>query len=191
MEIEFEDGNNYDSDGEAMSHPVAEKRRKSGKSKWKSVAVAQTKRESRNEGCIIKCKHKIDDKKRCRVRTINIAELHNFHKRFWKQRSAIEQRKFIQTCISITTTDWSTVNDLERQRKTRDYTIHCHIQTTKKQVPVCKEALLGILSIGRSKLEFAAKCFLQNEETMVEKCGGRFKIISQIEKIKFLPFFSN
>lgn len=60
-----------------------------------------------------------------------------------------------------------------RKRKVRNFTINCHIHTKKGRVDVCKEALLGILSIGRWKLEYAAKSMLQTDEAMKETRGGK------------------
>ncbi|XKL59952.1 hypothetical protein PGB90_000968 [Kerria lacca] len=65
------------------------------------------------------------------------------------------------------------VDDETRKRKTRKYNTECHIQTEEKTFRVCKETLMGILSIGRSKLEGAASSMLQPDEVMQERRRGK------------------
>lgn len=72
-----------------------------------------------------------------------------------------KNRQMIQRYITILGNPimWI-VDDETRKRKTQKYTFQCHIQTEEKTFRVGKEALMGILSIERSKLEGAASSML-------------------------------
>lgn len=62
-------------------------------------------------------------------RSIDIIELYKFHKKYWAQPNAIEQRKFLQRRISISNVQRIVVDEEERKIKSCNYIIYCHIQT--------------------------------------------------------------
>lgn len=161
-------------------------KRKTKKEQWKKTAVAKQKREARNQGCIISCNHQVSDKW-CKARSINADVLYYFHKKFWKLESAVKQRLFIQSYISI-----SPIQRRYRENETRirvkKYNILCNVpliadDSNQSLVPVCRDAFLSILSIGRFKLEHAAR-MLFNEDLMKERRGGSTsKMVAVKEKI--------
>lgn len=163
-----------DSDSEDVGiHPQVTPKRKRDKSNWKSTAAAKKKRLEKNVGCVIKCKHTADHKT-CKIRSVSVIDVYNFHEKYQSIGNSVDERKFIQRCrtISVVNSGRVRVDRQDRLRSQRHHTIECYIQTEKGRVPVCKEAFLGILSIGRSKLELAAKSMLDDQETMTERRGG-------------------
>lgn len=56
------------------------------------------------------------------------------------------------------------------------------IQLNLERVRVCKEALMGMLSIGRSKLEVAAGVMLQPDEIMKELRRGKKPMLIDVKE---------
>lgn len=175
--------NEGESDPEALLYPEEKiKKKKGDRSNWKCEMNKKLKKEARNKGCVLTCGHQIGHK-RCEVRSIPLLELLNLNKKFEKLSNAIQERQMIQRFITISGNPVSRISDDEtRKRKIRKYTIECHIQTEEKTFPVCKEALMGILSIGRSKLEGAVSSMLQPDEAMKEMRGGKKPVLTDLKE---------
>lgn len=111
------------------------------------------------------------------VWSIDIRVLYNFHKRFWKLKTAVQERDFLQKCMTINTIKRRRVAAEERTRGNRDYVIDYFIQTNETRTRVCKESFLSVLSIGRTKAENAAKTFF--DETK-ETHGGQKPVLQEL-----------
>ncbi|XP_065210142.1 uncharacterized protein LOC135847321 [Planococcus citri] len=147
------------------------RKRRGNPAMWKRNQAKKAKRELRNNGCILKCKHD-SESNHCKVRTIDIDLIYNFHKQFQSIESAPERRKFLQRCISLNSVARTRVKDENRVRRSRNYTIECSIQTDTGRIKVCKTVFCSILSIGRATLDLAAETFMLPSDQCVEKRGG-------------------
>ena len=180
-----------DDDPEAVLHPVQREKKKRDPESWKRNMNRKQKKEKRNRGCILTCEHGLGSKI-CGIRKIDVEELYHVHRKFWRLENAVQERQYIQRFIEISSVCRVRLDKDERKRKQRNYNIECYIQTHSEKVRVCKEALLGVLSIGRSKLELAAKSMLEYDEAMRENRGGakptleglRNAIIADIQKYR-------
>ncbi len=168
---------------EETSPTVTDKpsKRKGDKSQWKCNKAKRAKKEERNKGCIIACKHTIDSKI-CKVRTISITTLYQFHKSFHNISDAIEGRKFLQRYICVSTIKRPRVDEEKRIRPRNLSTGH-FIPSSEGLIPVCKEAFLGILSVGRTKVELAAKSMLCLDSEMKETRGGSKKMKTDLREL--------
>ena len=106
---------------------------------WKKTEQKKQRKDDRNKGCIIACKHAADNKY-CQVRSITIPEIYDLHKSFQQINGVYEERQFLQRCIILTSPRRVKIDDDERPRQMRNYTIGCYIQTKSGQVVVSRYA---------------------------------------------------
>lgn len=64
----------------------------------------------------------------------------------------------------------------------RNFNTEFYIQTDQDRVRVCKESFLSVLSIGRSKVEFAAKTFLLPSNEVKENRGGKIEVLTALKE---------
>lgn len=95
-------------------------------------------------------------------------ELYNLNKKFGRLDNAIQEHQMIQPYLTISCIKRSRISNKERKWKKRNYSIVYYNQTKKEREWLCKEALMEILSVGRSKLETAAGAMLEPDEIMKE-----------------------
>lgn len=117
--------------------------------------------------------------------------MYHFHKQFWQLKNAVEERAFIQKCLTLHTISRIKVKTADRKREQCNYTIEYFIQTSENRIRVCKESFLPILSVGRSKVKFAAKTFFNAPVAMKEMRGCKKPILSSLKEkvIKHIKTF--
>lgn len=168
------------------SHHTTKKKRKP--EEWAKAKLKEEKREIRNKGCVLFCQHK--DKLFCKVRSIDIQVVYDFHKNFWTLNDAIQELVFLQKYIAVSPIKRSKQEN--RSRSEKKYNILCCIPCNNELIPICRESFLSILSIGRTRLENAARAIF-TDDLMEETREGskpkleelKSKIIDHIQSFKY------